>query len=92
MFQILYFIHEFVTSNDNCELFYFNKGSVPNNPKSRRYRLQFDINPLPEQERVKAAEVRFTVITELQRDEFIHVLIHDIIFPGTKGLSKPMLR
>lgn len=72
----------------------FNVGSVPNNPKSRRYRLQFDIDPLPEQERVTAAEIRFTMLYNiiLQHEEFIHVLIHDIVFPGTKGLSKPMLR
>lgn len=62
------------------------------NPKSNKYRLQFDLNPLRENERVKAAELRFTMRdTELQ-GEFIHVLIHDIIQPGIKGLSKPIFR
>jgi len=69
-------------------------GSTPNNVKSKKYRLQFDIDSIPERDQVKAAEVRFTMIydTELRNEEFIHVLIHDIVQPGTKGLSKPILR
>jgi len=73
---------------------FFCLGSAPNNTKSQKYRLQFDISPLPEREKVKAAEVRFTMFnnTELQDDEFIQILIHDIIRPGRKGQSKPILR
>lgn len=66
-------------------------GSAPLNLKSQRYRLQFDVNNLPEPERVKAAEVRITM-TELHNEEFIQVLLHDIVKPGAKGLSKPILR
>lgn len=52
------------------------------------------MDPLPEQEQIKAAEVRFTMIDNAQweREEFIHVFIHDIVKPGVKGLSKPILR
>lgn len=69
-------------------------GSAPINSKSQKYRLQFQIDLLPEQEQVKAAEIRFTMVdnTLRERDEFIHVLVHDIIKPGVKGLSKPILR
>lgn len=64
------------------------------NSKSQRYRLQFDVDPLPERERVKAAEVRFKIIFDkkLQNDEIVHILIHDIIKPGTIGQSEPILR
>lgn len=64
------------------------------NLKSQRYRLQFDVNNLPELERVKAAEVRITMTfsTELKNEEFVQILLHDIVKPGAKGLSKPILR
>ncbi|XP_025200960.1 protein decapentaplegic-like [Melanaphis sacchari] len=82
------------TMSANTARTYPNKGSAPNNAKSKKYRLQFDIDSIPEQDQVKAAEVRFTMIydTELRNEEFIHVLIHDIVQPGAKGLSKPILR
>ncbi|XP_060842743.1 protein decapentaplegic-like [Rhopalosiphum padi] len=82
------------TTSANTARTYSNKGSTPNNVKSKKYRLQFDIDSIPERDQVKAAEVRFTMIydTELRNEEFIHVLIHDIVQPGTKGLSKPILR
>jgi len=64
------------------------------NSKSQKYRLQFDINSLPEEEQVKAAEVRFTMLynEKSQDTESIHLFIHDIVQPGIKGLSKPILR
>lgn len=46
---------------------------------------------MPEPERVKAAEVRITM-TDVHNEEFIQVLLHDIVKPGAKGLSKPILR
>lgn len=69
-------------------------GSVPVNVESKKYRLQFDIDSLPENEQVQAAEVRFTMYynRKLHDDEFVHVLIHDIVQPGKKGVSKPILR
>lgn len=69
-------------------------GSAPINAKSKKYRLQFDIDSIPEREQVKAAEVRFTMIYDTipRNEEFIHVIIHDIVQPGVKGISKPILR
>ncbi|CAH1710548.1 unnamed protein product [Aphis gossypii] len=82
------------TTSANTARTYSNKGSAPNSSKSKKYRLQFDIDSIPEREQFKAAEVRFTMIydTEFRNEEFIHVLIHDIVQPGAKGLSKPILR
>ncbi|KAF0751023.1 protein decapentaplegic-like, partial [Aphis craccivora] len=82
------------TTSANTARTYSNKGSAPNSSKSKKYRLQFDIDSIPEREQFKAAEVRFTMTydTELRNEEFIHVLIHDIVQPGSKGLSKPILR
>jgi len=81
-------------SNENNYYNYIFIGSAPINAKSKRYRLQFDIDSIPEREQVKAAEVRFTMIydTILRNEEFIHVIIHDIVQPGAKGISKPILR
>lgn len=64
------------------------------NAKSKRYRLQFDIDSIPERDQIKAAEVRFRMLYDkiLHNEEFIHVLIHDIVQPGVKGQSKPILR
>lgn len=78
----------------NTILLYTYLGSIPNNLKSQRFRLQFEINVLPEREQVRAAEVQFTMIykKELKYEESIQVLIHDIVKPGIKGLSKPILR
>ncbi|CAI6374358.1 unnamed protein product [Macrosiphum euphorbiae] len=82
------------TSSANTARTYSHKGSAPINAKSKRYRLQFDIDSIPEREQVKAAEVRFTMVndTTLRNEEFIHVIIHDIVQPGVKGISKPILR
>ncbi|KAL5236686.1 hypothetical protein ACI65C_004096 [Semiaphis heraclei] len=82
------------TATANTARIYHNKGSAPIKTKSKKYRLQFDIDSIPEREQVKAAEVRFTMKydQELRNDEFIHVVLHDIVQPGTKGLSKPILR
>ncbi|VVC32742.1 Transforming growth factor-beta, C-terminal,Cystine-knot cytokine,TGF-beta [Cinara cedri] len=82
------------TKSANTARTYTNTGSPPINSKSQRYRLQFDIQPLPEREQVTAAEVRITMFykARLEDDEFIHVLVHDIIEPGIKGFSKPILR
>ncbi|XP_022170419.1 protein decapentaplegic-like [Myzus persicae] len=82
------------TTTANTARIYHNKGSAPLKAKAKKYRLQFDIDSIPEREQVKSAEVRFTMKYDqaLQNEEFIHVVLHDIIQPGTKGLSKPILR
>jgi len=78
-------------NNNNNNIFI---GSAPINAKSKRYRLLFDIDSIPEGDQVKAAEVRFTMIydTILRNEEIIHVIVHDIVQPGVKGISKPILR
>ncbi|XP_022180489.1 protein decapentaplegic-like [Myzus persicae] len=69
-------------------------GPAPIKAKSKKYRLQFDIDSIPKQYRVKAAEVHFTMKYDqiLRNGEIIHVVLHDIVKPGVKGLSKPILR
>ncbi|XP_022167435.1 protein decapentaplegic-like [Myzus persicae] len=81
-------------SSANTARTYTNKGSAPNSAKSKRYRLQFDIDSIPEGDQIKAAEVRFTMIhdTMLHNEEIIHVIVHDIVQPGVKGITKPILR
>lgn len=75
-------------------LLYFCIGSPSTNPRSQRYRLQFDVKPLPEIERIVVAEVRFVMSynAPLQHDESIKVIVHDIVKPGQKGITKPILR
>ncbi|XP_015373191.1 PREDICTED: protein decapentaplegic-like [Diuraphis noxia] len=82
------------TMSANTARIYPNKGSAPIKVKTKKYRVQFDIDSIPEREQVKAAEVRFTMKYDqvLQNGEIIHVILHDIIQPGIKGLSKPILR
>ncbi|XP_050524258.1 protein decapentaplegic-like [Daktulosphaira vitifoliae] len=80
------------TTSANTARTYIDKGSMPSNPKSQKYRLQFDIKPLPENELVKAAELRLNIVDNYLNYNYIHVLIHDIIQPGVKGQSKPILR
>ncbi|XP_008187346.1 protein decapentaplegic-like [Acyrthosiphon pisum] len=82
------------TTSANTARIYSNKGSSPIKAKAKKYRLQFDIDSIPEQHQVKAAEVRFKMKYDqvLRNGEFIHVILHDIVQPGEKGLSKPVLR
>ncbi|XP_060857036.1 protein decapentaplegic-like [Metopolophium dirhodum] len=82
------------TASANTARIYPNKGSAPIKTKSKKYRLQFDIDSIPEKHQVKAAEVRFPIKYDkvLRNGEFIHVILHDIVQPGEKGLSKPILR
>ncbi|CAH1731474.1 unnamed protein product [Aphis gossypii] len=82
------------TTSANTARAYYNKRSAPTNAKSKKYRLEFDIDSLPEQDQIKAAEVRFTMKYDevLRNEETIYIVIHDIIQPGKKGLSKPILR
>jgi len=84
-------------NNNNFYLKYYNYiiiGSAPIKAKTKKYRVQFDIDSIPERDQVKAAEVRFTMKYDkvLRNGEIIHVILHDIIQPGSKGLSKPILR
>jgi len=92
--ELIYFSRIELTNNENNYFNYIFIGSAPINSKSKKYRLQFDIDSIPEQDQVKAAEVRLTMLndTVLRNEEFIHVMIHDIVQPGMKGLSKPILR
>ncbi|CAI6356673.1 unnamed protein product [Macrosiphum euphorbiae] len=82
------------TTSANTARIYSNKGSAPIKAKAKKYRLQFDIDSIPKQHLVKAAEVRFTMKYDqvLRNGEFIHVILHDIVQPGEKGLSKPILK
>ncbi|XP_050424178.1 protein decapentaplegic-like [Adelges cooleyi] len=80
------------TKSANTARTFVDKGSTPLNAKSQKYRLQFDIKPLPNNELVKAAEVRLSYIDTYLTYDYVHILIHDIVQPGIKGQSKPILR
>lgn len=65
----------------------------PKNPKCRKYRLQFAVDPLPEGEWLTAAELRLTRTRgRLSGGGRVQVLVHDIVQPGVRGVSKPVLR
>jgi len=83
-----------LTNNKDYYFNYIFIGLAPTKAKPKKYRLQFDIDSIPERDQVKAAEIRLTMLdgTLLRNEEFIHVIIHDIVQPGTKGISKPILR
>ncbi|XP_025425401.1 protein decapentaplegic-like isoform X2 [Sipha flava] len=68
--------------------------SEPKNPKCRKYRLQFAVDPLPEGEWLTAAELRLTPLRDRPAGQpgRVQVLVHDIVQPGVRGVSKPVLR
>lgn len=59
-----------------------------------KFRLNFNVSSLPKGERITAAELRLSAIPKSLRDgsHQQRVLVHDIIRPGVKGKSKPILR
>lgn len=69
--------------------------SEPKNPKCRKYRTQFAVDPLPEGEWLTAAELRLTPVRDRAAGghaDRVQVLVHDIVQPGVRGVSKPVLR
>ncbi|XP_050525855.1 protein decapentaplegic-like [Daktulosphaira vitifoliae] len=73
---------------------YLHRESEPKNPKCRKYRMQFAVDPLPEGEWLTAAELRLTPLRNRPSGHptRVQVLIHDIVQPGVRGVSKPVLR
>ncbi|KAL0116469.1 hypothetical protein PUN28_009849 [Cardiocondyla obscurior] len=62
-----------------------------------RFRLSFDLSKVPNSETLQAAELSLTRVAVSDIEEDIHnkrgrVLVYDIIRPGVKGRSKPILR
>ncbi|XP_014247486.1 protein decapentaplegic [Cimex lectularius] len=55
--------------------------------RNDRFRLHFNVSDVPAEERVTAAELKVWVDGSAGR-----VAVHDIIRPGVKGKSKPLLR
>lgn len=81
--------------NDSTDAFFsIITESEPKNPKCRKYRLQFAVDPLPEGEWLTAAELRLTPLRDLPvgHPGRVQVLVHDIVQPGVRGVSKPVLR
>lgn len=63
-------------------------------PRNDRFRLHFNVSSVPEEERLTAAELRLSSVP-VERRGGAHtqrVLVHDIVRPGVKGESKPILR
>lgn len=57
--------------------------------------MQFAADPLPQGEWLTAAELRLTPRRTSDATEFpdrVRVLVHDIVQPGVRGVSKPVLR
>lgn len=65
-------------------------------PRNDRFRLHFDVSSVPEGEKLTAAELRLSSLPVERRDtREVHsqrVSVSDIVRPGVKGQSKPILR
>ncbi|XP_057334326.1 protein decapentaplegic-like [Microplitis mediator] len=62
---------------------------------SNRFRLSFDLSSIPTAESLKAAELSLTRVSvpeEKNTKKLGRILVHDILRPGVKGHSKPLLR
>ncbi|XP_046419342.1 protein decapentaplegic [Neodiprion virginianus] len=63
-----------------------------------RFRLSFDLSSVPLQETLHAAELSLSRVALVASDEdaegsrYQRILIHDIVLPGVRGRSKPILR
>lgn len=60
-----------------------------------RVRLHFDVSKIPDSESLQAAELslsRVTVPSVEGKSKRCRVMVYDIMRPGTKGRSKPILR
>ncbi|XP_060851059.1 protein decapentaplegic-like [Rhopalosiphum padi] len=73
---------------------YLHRETEPKKPKCRKYRLQFAVDPLPDGEWLTAAELRLTPTRHRPAGHpgRVQVLVHDIVQPGVRGVSKPVLR
>lgn len=63
-------------------------------PRNDRFRLHFNVTNLPDKERLTAAELRLSALP-MERRTSPHrqrVMVNDIIRPGVKGQSKPILK
>lgn len=62
-------------------------------PRNDRFRLHFNTSCLPQGEQLTAAELRLSTIPKSSRStQRQRVLVHDIVRPGVKGKTKPLLR
>lgn len=62
---------------------------------ANKFRLHFDVSSLPDREQVQSAELRLSRPTNYQDDkeeQIQRILVKDILQPGIKGISKPVLR
>ncbi|XP_012281174.1 protein decapentaplegic [Orussus abietinus] len=57
-----------------------------------RFRLAFDLSGIPAGESLQAAELTLTRARQADGPRLLRVLVHDIVRPGLKGRSKPLLR
>ncbi|XP_048505138.1 protein decapentaplegic isoform X2 [Athalia rosae] len=63
-----------------------------------RFRLSFDLSSVPLQETLHAAELSLSRVALTESDEedeasrYQRILVHDIVLPGVRGRSKPILR
>lgn len=62
---------------------------------SNKFRLHFDVTSLPDREQVQSAELRLSRPMSNQQDkqeQIQRIIVKDILQPGIKGISKPVLR
>ncbi|KAI5745817.1 hypothetical protein M8J76_014401 [Diaphorina citri] len=60
-----------------------------------KFRLHFDVTSLPDTERVQSAELRLSRPMNYEEDkheQIQRIIVKDILQPGIKGISKPVLR
>ncbi|XP_076163179.1 protein decapentaplegic isoform X2 [Ptiloglossa arizonensis] len=61
-----------------------------------RFRLSFDLSSIPPREKLQAAELSLSRVPTLSKEDtnqkFGRILVYDILRPGAKGHSAPLLR
>ncbi|XP_001607677.1 protein decapentaplegic [Nasonia vitripennis] len=62
---------------------------------AHRFRLSFDVSSVPAGERLQAAELSLSRVPLRPSEELprlVRLMVHDIVRPGLRGKSKPLLR
>ncbi|KAJ8688097.1 hypothetical protein QAD02_023892 [Eretmocerus hayati] len=59
---------------------------------ANRFRLLFDVSSVPRSERLHAAELSLSRVSLGEGAGKVRLMVHDIVRPGVKGKSTPLLR
>lgn len=92
--SVIYYFH----FNFFLSLFSFNTESELDHKfqSPHRFRLSFDLSSIPSGEKLQAAELSLSRVSILNHDDsnekLGRILVYDILRPGAKGQSTPLLR